>query len=117
MPIGIQIELYFCDPKLGVIVSPFTLSYYLLFICHHELRQFDDRDRALRHLVDVANNSEQNGENKHHSYNMAGHCLLIAGEIGQARYMFNMSRHFTKAKPPLDRYNATTWYLRQFCGQ
>ena len=74
VPSAIHIELSFCDPDIGVDVSPFTFAYYLMFLCYHELRQYGDRNRALRLLLDVVNNPEQHGV-PHHSFNIAGHCL------------------------------------------
>ena len=72
MPLGIQIELYFYDAFHHFWLSPFICLYYLQFLCYHELHQYDNRDRALRQLVNVTNNDEQCGDFRHHSYNIAG---------------------------------------------
>ena len=80
VPYAIHVELSFCDQILGLFVSPFTFAYYLMFLCYHELRQYGDRDCALRLLVDVVNNPEQCGAFRRHSNNIAGHCLLLAGQ-------------------------------------
>ena len=117
MPLAIQIELYFCNvcqyPMLYI--SPSTCLYYLMFLCYHELHQYDERNCALRQLVDVAKNYKQYGPVfRYHSFNIAGHCLLIAGEIYQARDMFLHSYKFTLQNPPLDRFNSALWYLQNF---
>ena len=45
MPLGMKIELYFCDT--GIWLLPFTCAYYLQFLCYHEMRQYVYRNRAL----------------------------------------------------------------------
>ena len=113
VPLGIQIELHFCDPEVGVYLSPFTCTYYLQFLCYHEIRQSDNRDRALQHLIDVAYSDEQTGLASF-SLNLAGHCLLVAGERERAKCMFMMSDFVGKMNPPIDKYNSAAWYLRNF---
>ena len=117
MPLGLQIELYFCDPKRGVVVSPFTFAYYLMFLCHHELRQYDQRDRSLRQLVDVTNSTEQCGGWPYHSYNITGHCLLLAGDTYRAQDMFDRSYQWTRRERVYHKYNSAKCYLQQFCGK
>ena len=112
VPLAIHIELSFCDPVIGVKVSPFTFAYYLMFLCYHELRQYRDRDRALRLLLDVVNNPEQHGVLTYHSYNIAGHCLLLAGQRDRAREIIIRSYQFTQVNPPLDKYNSALYYLQ-----
>ena len=109
LPSAVRVELSFCDEGLGVRVSPFVFAYYLMFLCHHELHQFDDRDRALRLLLDTVNNPEQCGP--YCALNFAGHCLLLAGRRDRAREMFIKSYLFTKTRPPLDKYNSALLYL------
>ena len=117
VPLAIQIELYFRNTYLNhIYLSPFTCLYYLLFLCYHELHQYDNRDRALRQLVDVTNNDKQCGQFYYHSYNIAGHCLLVAGEIDRARYMFSQSFAITMLNPPMDKFNSAFWYLKNFCS-
>ena len=111
VPRAIQIELDYCDPHLGVRISPFTYAYYLMFLCYHALCQYDNKDRALRLLVDTANDRERRGVRIHHSYNIAGHCLLIAGNLDMARYMFLKSARFTRPSNARDKYNAAHKYL------
>ena len=114
MPLAIQIELYFCWDCYGCIgLSPFVCLYYLMFLCYHERNQYGKRDRALRQVVDVANNVEQCGTHRHHSYNIAGHCLLVVGDKHRAREMFSRSYKFTS--PPFDKVNSANWYLQHFC--
>ena len=110
---AIQIELVLCDPITGVKISPFTYAYYLMFLCYHGLGQYDNRDRALRQLVDTVNNRERCGVLRHCSYNIAGHCLLMAGYTEIARNIFLESAQFTHTRRTtvLDKYNAAYKYL------
>ena len=110
LPLAIQIELRFADRV--IFVSPFVFAYYLMFLCYHELRQYDERDRALRQLVDVVNNPQQHGSWHHHSLNIAGHCLLMAGKTSQARDMFIRSYRITLRNPPFYKYNSALHYVR-----
>ena len=114
LPKGIQIELYFSDSNAALLLSPFTCVYYLQFLCYHEVHQYDRRDRALRHLTEVANNSEQWGYPTT-TWNIAGHCLLLAGRTDLARDMFYRSYTESQRRPPLDKYNSALWYLLNFC--
>ena len=77
LPLAVREQLSFYNVIIGVDVSPFVFAYYLMFLCHHELHQFDDRDRALRLLLNTVYNSEQHGPFQ--CRNIAGHCLLLAG--------------------------------------
>ena len=111
LPSAVRVELSVCDEGLGVRVSPFVFAYYLMFLCHHELHQYDDRDRALRLLLDTVYNPEQRGRFDHHSLNIAGHCLLLAGRTDRAREMFILSYQSTQRHPPYNKYNAALLYL------
>ena len=48
VPRAIQIELYYCDPEIGIYIPQMTYAFYLMFLCYHGLEQYDNRDRALR---------------------------------------------------------------------
>ena len=111
VPRAIQIELDHCDPRVGVDISPFIYAYYLMFLCYHVLGQYGERDRALRQLVDTVNDRERCGAYMHHSLNITGHCLLMAGNVEMARNMFLLSARFTQAVPVIDKYNAAYKYL------
>ena len=111
LPRAIQIELDYWDPSIGVWISPFTFGYYLMFLCYHGLGQYDNRDRALRQLVDTVSDIERSGAWKYHAYNIAGHCLLMARYVDMARDMFLRSARFTHQAPVLDKYNAVYKYL------
>ena len=113
VPRAIQIEFDHCDPRTGVNISPFTYAnyMYLMFLCYHGLGQYDNRNRALRQLVDTANDFERNGIFIHHSYNIAGHCMLMARDVDMARDMFLQSAWFTQLSPVVDKYNAAYKYL------
>ena len=113
VPRAIQIELDHCDPRVGVVISPFTYAYYMMFLCYHGLGQYDNRDRALRQLVDTVTDRERCSALRHHSYNIAGHGMLMAGYVEMARVMFQRSAQFThRMRPPvLDKYNTAYKYL------
>ena len=113
VPLAIHIELGVCDDRLGVIVSPFIFSYYLMFLCYHELRQYADRDRALRRLVDILNSREQRGYFIHHSLNITGHCLLLAGQWSDARELFIRSHQLSQMNSPVNKYNSARHYLQK----
>ena len=113
VPRAIQIELDHCDPDLGVDVSPFTYAYYLMFLCYHGLGRIDNRNRALCQLFDTVNDRERRGLLVYHSYNIAGHCLLMAGYVDMAGNMFLKSAQFTNSlrSRAFDKYNAAYEYL------
>ena len=71
-------------------ISPFTLAHYLQFLCYHNLRQYENRNHALRQLVEVVQNNKQNGCAciRVLGYEIAGHCLWYVGEIARATEMF-----------------------------
>ena len=109
---AIQIELQYGDFCLGVWLSPFTYAYYLMFLCYHGLSQYDNRDRALRQLVETVNDEERLCNFRNQSYNIAGHCMLIAGQVERARSMFLRSAYSTHSLSPVyDKYNAAYKYL------
>ena len=112
VPCAIRVELSVCDSGIGVVISPFTFAYYLMFLCYHELRQYGDRERALRLLIDVVNNPEQNGADCYHSFNIAGHCLLLAGQRDRARELFIRSFQSTQCNA-YDKYNSALYYLHK----
>ena len=111
VPPAIQVELLHCYEPFGVHLSPLVCAYYLMFLNYCGLRHYDNRNRALRQLIDVVNNPEQCGLYLYHSYNIAGHCLLSVGEKEQAREMFMRSYQFTL---PIihHRYNSAQYYLQ-----
>ena len=114
MPLAIQIELLFNDHHnyLLMELSPYVCAYYLMFLCNHELHQYDNRDRALRQLVDVANTVWQSGPGPQESWNITGHCLFLAGDTTQAHEFFIRSYRLTKRNPPWDKYNSALHYLQ-----
>ena len=113
LPRAIQVELCYCRRDFAVLISPFTYAYFLMFLCYHGLGQYDNRDRALRQLVDTVNDRERCCLLRYHSYNIAGHCMLIAGYVEMARSMFLKSVNFTHRLrlSLLDKYNAAYRYL------
>ena len=112
VPAAIHVELVHCDDDYGVWLSPFVCAYYLMFLNYCGLRQYDNRDRALRQLMDVVKDPEQRGLRLHHSFNIAGHCLLSVGEIEQARIMLMRSYQFTLSDLRYHRYNSAQYYLQ-----
>ena len=114
VPRAIQIELDFCDPHMGVRLSPFTYAYYLMFLCYHGLGLYENRDCALRQLADIITDEDEGRLCKffHHTGNIVGHCLLIAGYVDTARSFFMVSAECTKLDNPVfDKYNAAYKYL------
>ena len=112
VPLAIQFELKYCDEDYGVVLSPFVCAYYLLFLNFRGLRQYNNRDLALRLLIEVVNNPEQCGYYSWHSFNIAGYCLRVIGEVQQARDMFLRSHAFTLPYPAFHRYNSAQHYLK-----
>ena len=112
VPAAIQIELTHCDHLLGLYLSPFVLTYYLMFLNYHALHQYESRNRALCQLIEAVNNPKQCGHFRYHSYNIAGHCLLYMGLYEQARDMFTRSYQFTSSQPRIHRLNSVRLYLQ-----
>ena len=117
VPLAIQIELRFSTyPAIPVPVflSPFTCTYYLQFLCYHNMHQYNNSDVALQELIDVVNDKYRNQIGLPHvSLNITGHCLLLAGRRGQALVMFQRSYRLTKDDHPLvHQTNSATWYLQ-----
>ena len=111
LPVALQIEVSFGEIRCGAKISPFTLAYYLMFLCYHEMNQNDSRNRALRQLVDVVKDPHRCCSAVYRSFNIAGHCLLMVGETMQARDMFEASYQYTQGHPPYDKYNSAFHYL------
>ena len=114
MPLAIQIEIHFCHAErhMCVPLSPFLCAYYLMFLCYHELHQYRERDRALAQLVDVSFDRAQCGGYQHHCFNIAGHCLYLAGKTIPARECFIWSLQVNQLNPALEKYNSAIHYLR-----
>ena len=112
VPTAIQVELVHCDKDYGVQLSPFVCAYYLMFLNYCGLSQYDNRNRALRQLIDVVNNPEQRGIYRWHSYNITGHCLLSVGDAKLARDMFIRSYKLTLQHPTIHRLNSAQYYLQ-----
>ena len=113
LPRAIQVDLCYCQKRIGVCISPFTYAFYLMFLCYHELGQYDNRDRALRQLVDIVYDRERCSFWRHHSFNIAGHCMLMAGYEEMAKTLFLESAQFTHSlpSPAFDKYNSAYKYL------
>ena len=117
LPLAIKIELYF--QRLSVKLSPFTCAYYLQFLCYFDLHQYENRDHALEQLVDFAKHAAERVTDGYiYSFsdlNIAGHCLLLAGRITEARDMFYWSYAIVQQfLPDLQEMNSTRWYLQNF---
>ena len=115
LPLAIKIELYFSRPSVEL--SPFTCAYYLQFLCYFDLHQYGNRDRALEQLVDFAKTTAEicRGEDSISDLNIAGHCLLLAGRIIEARDMFYWSYALVQqVRPDLQELNSARWYLQNF---
>ena len=115
LPLAIRIELYF--KRLSVKLSPFTCAYYLQFLCYFDLHQYENRDRALEQLVDFAKHTAERIKDSHSTSDLsiAGHCLLLAGQIAEARDMFCWSYALVQQfRPDLQELNSARWYLHIF---
>ena len=112
LPLAIQVEIRFSDDSSkGVKISPFTCAHYLMFLCYHELRRYEERDNALRLLIDTIDSLEQLENRRYHSFNITGHCLLLAGHTFHACVMFVRSYLLTQMNKPYDKYNSAIHYL------
>ena len=113
MPRAIQIELLYSDPCFQVVsISPFTYAYYLMFLCYQGLGQYENRDCALRELVDTVNSAERCSIFRHNSLNIAAHCLLLAEQADAAQNLLLKSIHFTHILGNIiDKNNSAYQYL------
>ena len=115
VPLAIQIEMFFhCDHSIPVLfLSPFTCTYYLQFLCYHDMHQYTNRDRALQQLIDIVNDIDQiRIGDSYISLNITGHCLLLAGRRHEALVMFQRSYSFTQLHHTvIHQLNSATWYL------
>ena len=109
LPLGMKIELYFCDGH--IILSPFTCAYYLQFLCYHEMCQYVNRDCALQQLIEEYQDT-QTIRLSQFDHNITGHCLLLAGKRAQAQKVFYSSYTWSQRHPPCDKYNSALWYLQ-----
>ena len=114
VPLAFLVELRFCEHVYGVLISPITCAYYLMFLCYHELRRKENRDRALRLLMTVVNNPELCERHIHLSFNIAGHCLLLAGQWCRAWKMFMRSYQQSNKEENkvYKKYNSAQHYLQ-----
>ena len=112
VPRAIQIELSHCMRHAGVRISPLTYAFYLMFLCYHGLGQYERRGCALHQLVDTVINERPCNGMMFSSFNIAGHCLLLVGNIEMARMLLLRSAHMThRVHPFLDRHNSAYHYL------
>ena len=110
VPRAIQIELFHC--ATFIVISPFTFAYFLMFLCYEGLGQYDNRDRALDQLADTLKDPERCSRPAHHSYNIAGHCLLLTRQVDLARILFLKSIEYTsQLGNAYDDYNSAYHYL------
>ena len=113
IPPAIRIELFYLYRFDYISVSPFTYAYYLMFLCYHCLGQHDKRDRALRQLADTVMNPEQLERSNitHHSYNIVGHCLLVAEQVDMARLLFSISIEISRIRgDEYEKHNSAYHY-------
>ena len=112
LPLAFQIEL--CFRQIGVWISPFTCAYYLQFMCYHRMQQYDERDRALEHLLQALVNLEQRGDpyTLCTSLNIAGHCSLLAGMRTVAQLAFCASIRQMQSIQSCFHCESAFWYLQ-----
>ena len=108
LPLAFQIELYFC--LRDVEISPFTCAYYLQFMCYHKMQLYNERGHALEQLMQVVFNTEQCGD-LYISFNIAGHCLLLAGNRSLASKIFHGSYNLMQLLPSYENGQSALWYL------
>ena len=111
MPSAIQKELEYAHPCQIQELSPFTCAYYFQFLAYQGIGQLDNRNRAIRHLVEVADNPTQYACNciRYRAYNIAGHCLWTVGATTRARELFIKSYELNAGE-----FNAARHYLRDY---
>ena len=118
LPAALQIELIHKAPGKLLSISPFVCAYFLMFLCYHGLRQYDNRDRSLRQLIDTAEDTNQFGCKciQHHAYNITGHCLLLVGQTTRAREIFlkSFDLKMNSDGPTGNEYNSARYYLEQY---
>ena len=112
LPLAFQIEL--CFRQIEVWISPFTCAYYLQFMCYHQMQRYDERDRALEHLLQALVNLEQRGDpyTVCTSLNIAGHCSLLAGMRTVAQLAFCASIRQMQSIPSFLHCESALWYLQ-----
>ena len=116
LPLAFQTEQYFCSNEYSTLyLSPYICAYYFMFLCYHELGQYENRDRALQHLLDFVS-TNQTELFWYRNFNIAGNCLLIARRIDEAREMFVRSKERTRRFPAEDKRNSANWYIENFCS-
>ena len=115
MPSAINIELFYLDKFGYLTVSPYTFAYYLMFLCYHELGQYENRDYALSQLAGTVfehPSGERCSDEMHYSCNIVGHCCLVAGQVDKARKCFEFSIYFSRFLGDMyDKYNSAYHYL------
>ena len=110
LPLAIRIEVYFSLAYIQL--SPLTCAYYLQFLCYSDIHQYENRDSALEQLVDFAKHRTEEDPCPYADLNIAGHCLLLAGRIIEARDLFYLSYILTKNfSPAVHNDNSAQWYL------
>ena len=109
VPCAIRIELFYLGNFRRFFVSPYTYAYYLMFLCYHGLGQYEFRDNALRQLAGTMLNRHEDrcSDEMHFSFNILGHCFLVAGQIDMARVSFETSIFCTRLMGDFyDKYNS-----------
>ena len=115
LPRAIQVELDYSDPKMGAHISPYTYAKFLMFLCYHGLGNHYRSLLAVIEMLDTVLDDERCSTLTHHAYNIIGHCLLMLGDVKNARSSFvtsaGMSLRQRDSCAALDKYNAAHIYL------
>ena len=114
VPCAIRIELFYLGVFGRFFVSPYTFAYYLMFLCYQGLGQYEFRDYALRQLASTVLDRREKrcSDEIHFSFNIVGHCFLVAGQIDMARAFFRASILCTRLMGDIyDKYNSAYHYL------
>ena len=113
LPAALQIEQYGFDLRSHL--YPHICAYNLQFLCFHLLDQYENRNGSLRQLTDFVNDLGHRRCGGFIIFNIAGHCLLISGQLDEARQMFMRSRRLTAPYPGIHKANSANWYIENFC--
>ena len=85
-----------------------------MFLCYHGLGQYENRDYALREMASTVFKPpfERCSGEMHYSFNIVGHCFLVAGQVDMARLCFTFSTMFSRLMGDVyDKYNSAYHYL------
>ncbi|XP_060064910.1 uncharacterized protein LOC132545252 [Ylistrum balloti] len=117
-------QKHFCLPHLRpeisqqhvkLLIPPLPYAIFLSFMCNHELKDINERDRALRELLIVKYGGMQGGQKYWIVHNLLGICYETLGDIQKAIKSYEKSAQMKtdiyELNPAKERMDA----LRQRC--